>query len=391
MLTQGINFINFKKKFNKKNIHNKILNLIKRKSDLISSLSKNYKDSYKKKLLNKFKNNNNFRVIGMGGSILGTQAIYNYLYNKTKKNFLFINNLQNIKKKISKKKVVNLIVSKSGTTIETIVNSNVLIKKKDKNIFITENKKSYIYLLAEKLKADIVHHNNFIGGRYSVLSEVGMLPAELMGLKSKNFRQFNSIIKNKKFLNALILNVDSILYFIKNKKYNSIIINYDETAEDFFKWYQQLVAESLGKKNKGILPIVSNMPKDNHSLMQLYLDGFKNNFFTFFYTHENKSKIFNKSNLLLFENNIKGKNINDIIFAQKKATENIFNNKKLPFRSFEIKQRDEKTLGELFCFFILETILLGQALNLNPYNQPAVELIKKETNKILIKGYKYYF
>ena len=73
-----------------------------------------------------------------------------------------------------------------------------------------------------------------------------------------------------------------LIYLIKKKKFNSIILNYDEKSTDLFYWYQQLIAESLGKKNKGILPIISNMPKDNHSLMQLYLDGPKNNFFTFF-------------------------------------------------------------------------------------------------------------
>ena len=136
--------------------------------------------------------------------------------------------------------------------------------------------------MAEKLKAEIVHHNNFIGGRYSVLSEVGMLPAELMGLNSDNFRQFNSLIKNKNFLNALTSSVGSTFYLINKKKFNSVIINYDEKSESLFKWYQQLIAESLGKNKTGILPIISKMPKDNHSVMQLYLDGFKNNFFTFF-------------------------------------------------------------------------------------------------------------
>ena len=383
MLTKRINFVNFKKNYKKKSIQIRLKNLIKKKNDLINSLSVNYKDSYNKKLIKKFKNSKYYRIIGMGGSILGAQAIYHYLHDKVKKKFVFVNNLQNTKKKFKKNPFINLVISKSGTTIETIVNSNILLKKRDKNIFITENKKNYLYLLAEKLKADIVHHNNFIGGRYSVLSEVGMLPAELMGLSSKNFRQFNFLIKNKKFLNSLVCNVSSILFYIKNKKYNSIIINYDETAEDIFKWYQQLVAESLGKNKKGILPIVSNMPKDNHSVMQLYLDGFKNNFFTFFYTHNNKSRKLNKSNLLLSQNLIDNKNISNILFAQKKATENVFNKKKIPFRSFEIIKRNEKTLGELFCFFILETILLGQALNLNPYDQPAVELIKKETKKIL--------
>ena len=77
-----------------------------------------------------------------------------------------------------------------------------------------------------------------------------MLPAELMGLNSSKFRQFNSLIKNKKFVNALLLNVEKIHYFIQKKKFNSIIINYDEKSNSLFNWYQQLVAESLGKKIK---------------------------------------------------------------------------------------------------------------------------------------------
>ena len=238
--------------------------------------------------------------------------------------------------------------------------------------------------MAKKLKAEVIHHNNFIGGRYSVLSEVGMLPAELMGLKPESFRQFNSLMKNKHFTNALISNVSSTLSLIKQKKYNSIIINYDEKSENLFYWYQQLIAESLGKKKKGLLPIVSNMPKDNHSVMQLYLDGFKNNFFTFFYVNENKSDKINNKNILPQLEYLKNKYSKNIIYAQKKASENIFIKKGIPFRSFEIKKRDEKTLGELFCFFILETILLGKSLNLNPFDQPSVELIKKETKNFLI-------
>ena len=249
---------------------------------------------------------------------------------------------------------------------------------------ITENKKNYLNLLAKKLKADIIHHNDYIGGRYSVLSEVGMLPAELMGLNINNFKQLNFLIKNKSFFNNLISNVSSTLHFIQNKKFNSIILNYDEKSDSLFKWYQQLIAESLGKKKSGILPVISSMPKDNHSVTQLYLDGFRNNFFTFFYVHEDRSEKLNNEQILSSKNYLKNKSIGDIIFSQKKATENVFNRQNIPFRSFEIKKRDEKTLGELFCFFILETILIAKSLNINPYDQPAVELIKQETKKILI-------
>ena len=171
---------------------------------------------------------------------------------------------------------------------------------------------------------------------------------------------------------------------MKQKKFNSIILNYDESSDNLFKWYQQLVAESLGKNGKGILPVVSSMPKDNHSLMQLYLDGPRNNFFTFFHVKDKKSDQIKNSSVLSLSNHLKDKNLAKILLSQKLATEKVFLNKNIPFRSFEIINRNEKTLGELFCFFILETILLGRALNINPYDQPSVELIKKETNKILI-------
>ena len=383
MLTSGINFINFKKKVKNKNIKKHLIDLINKNSPIIQSLSKNYKDKFDKSFLSKIKKKKNYRLLGMGGSTLGSQAIYQFFGNTVKNNFEFIDNLQS-KKNFNKKKYTNLIISKSGNTIETIVNANILIKKKDANYFITENNKNYLHLLAKQLKADIIEHNNFIGGRYSVLSEVGMLPAELMGLKSKNFRQFNSLIKNKKFINNLINNVASTIYFIKKRKFNSVIINYDERSENLFKWYQQLISESLGKNNKGLLPIVSNMPKDNHSVMQLYLDGFKNNFYTFFIVREKSSEKINNKNILKSHDFLKNKKISDIMYAQKKATETVFKKKNLPFRSFEIMERNEKTLGELFCFFILETILLGRSLKVDPFDQPAVELIKTETKKNLI-------
>ncbi len=382
MKNKNILFKNFK--LDKKTINTKkiLTELLKEDNKILQSLSNNYCDSYTKKSLSKYKNFKNIRIIGMGGSSLGTRAIYSFLKHKIKKKLIFFDNLETNKIK-DKKKHLNLIVSKSGNTLETIVNSNIYINKFDQNIFITENKKNYLHVLANKLKSEIVHHNNYIGGRYSVLSEVGMLPADLMGLKPDHFRQFNLLIKNKRFLNNLIQNVTATIFFLKNKKINSIILNYDEKAQNLFNWYQQLIAESLGKKGKGLLPVISSLPKDNHSVMQLYLDGFKNNFFTFFYTHENKSLKIKNSKILSSQKYLKNRNLSEVIYAQKKATENVFSKKNIPFRSFEIKKRDEKTLGELFCFFILETILIGKSLNLNPYDQPAVELIKLETKRIL--------
>ena len=385
MLTKNIGFKNFQIK-KKNNLIKNILKLILNENNqIIQSLKATYQNSYNKKIFKLFNKNINYRIIGMGGSILGAHAIYDFLYKKIKSKFHFVENLQAKKFDITKNSYNNIIISKSGNTIETIANANILIKKKDKNLFITENKNSYLYNLANKLKAEVVQHNNYIGGRYSVLSEVGMLPAELMGLNAKKFKQLNNLIKNKNFINNLVINVGSIIYFLKNKKFNSVIVNYDEKSTNLFNWYQQLVAESLKKKSIGVLPIVSNMPKDNHSVMQLYLDGFKNNFFTIFYVKENGSEKINRKKILQEKNYIKNKDLDKIIYSQKKATENVFKRKKIPFRSFEINKRDEQTLGELFTFFILETILVGKALKINPFDQPAVELVKNETKKILIQ------
>ena len=128
------------------------------------------------------------------------------------------------------------------------------------------------------------------------------------------------------------------------------------------------------------------MPKDNHSVMQYYLDGKKNNFYTFFFSESSSTNRINNSNILMKSHSyLKGLSLNKIIKKQFDATEKVFLSKNLPFRSFVVSKRDEVTLGQLFCYFMLETILLGRALGVDPYNQPAVELIKTETKKNFYK------
>ena len=386
MLTTNVKFKNFEKSKEKKelvNIFRDIKNNINKKSDLfLNSLTKNYKYSFNKNNLKKYKKFSVFTLVGMGGSSLGAKAIYSFLKLKIKKKFEFLDNIEVHKRKKDKIKKLNIVISKSGNTLETISNFNTLENIKN-SIFISENKKNYLKMVANELKKEIFEHRNYIGGRYSVLSETGMLPACLMGLDYKKFKRLDSLIFNKKFQKQLILNVGSILDFHNKKKTNSIILNYDQASQDLFYWYQQLVAESLGKKSKGILPIISIMPKDNHSLMQLYLDGTQNNFFTFFRVENKNSNKINKKYLMNSYSYLSNKSSNDILKAQFEATQNVFKKKGIPFRTFIIKKKDEKTLGELFSFFILETIMLGKALKVNPFNQPEVELIKKETFKIL--------
>ena len=390
MFSKNFNHIPFDHKVKKKNqiYLKKLLNFnnLLKNYPLLKSFGKNYNYSFNKIKIKKLKKFNIINIIGIGGSILGTKAIFSFLKNKIRKNIFFYDNLNYDKIEKSNKKCLNIIVSKSGNTIETIINFNLISKNKknNKNIFITETSNNILKNLGNKLKSDIIEHKNFIGGRYSVLSEVGMIPSELVGFKTEKFKKLNQLIKNKNFLNNLISNVSAIYNYTKIGKTNSIILNYDERSDDFFRWYQQLTAESLGKDGKGILPLISTMPKDNHSLLQLYLDGPKNTFFTFFNVDEKNTEKFNSSILINKYSGNSIKTLNNLINIKNKAAQIVFKQKKIPFRSFQIFKRNEETIGELFCFFVLETILLAELLKINAFDQPAVELVKLQTKKLLI-------
>ena len=378
-----ISCFELKKKNNKK--IKKIYYGILQKNDpnykLIDTFSKNYQYSFNKKKISKYKKYKALSIFGLGGSSLCIKAIYDFLRSKIKKKVYFYDNLDVSVTSIVKNKNLDIIISKSGSTLETIVNQNIF--SKSKKLFITENKKSYLMDLALKLKSEIVEHRNFVGGRYSALSEVGMLPAELLGLKSEKFKKFDNLIKNKNFTNTLINNVDMMYKFYSLGKTNSVILNFDKSLISLLEWYQQLLSESLGKKGKGFFPIISNLPKDNHSLMQLYLDGNKNNFFTIFDSVDYNTPKIKNNKLLSCYNFLKNKSIKSVMIAQKYAVKKVFKKQGLKFRNFEILKKDEESLGIIFTYLMLETILLGKLMKLNPFDQPAVESIKKETKKIL--------
>ena len=362
------------------------------KIPLLESYEKDYKFNFSTATVKKFSKYKNIIVIGMGGSILGTKSIYAFLKKKIKKNVFFFDNLDsNLNLKYKEIKSLSnacfIVVSKSGNTLETITNLGTVFSKnliKNKLIVITEFTDNALITIANKYNAEIIEHKKYIGGRYSVLSETGMLPAAMMGLNVDKFRNLSKLIKNKNFVTSLIRNVASIYSLNLKGINNSVILNYDSDLNDLGYWYQQLVAESLGKKGKGINPMLSFGPKDHHSLLQLYLEGPRDKFFTFF----NSSK---KENIIKVSNNfipnnmkfLKNKNLEFIVNAQCKATKNIFKLKKIPFRQITFNKKNEDELGEIFTFFVLETILLGRLLNINVFNQPAVEQIKIETRKIL--------
>ena len=251
-------------------------------------------------------------------------------------------------------------------------------------IIITERKKSLLSNFAKKKNILHINHKNYIGGRYSVLSEVGMIPAHLMGLKINNFRKNLLTFFRSKDKAILIESIIKLKYIYNTKKINSIVLlNYAPQLDKFLFWCQQLIAESLGKKGKGMLPIVSSAPRDHHSLMQLYLDGPKDKLFYIFSLNLNKkmkiiNNIFGKS-LSFVEN----KELSEVVESQKKAFLNVLKKKKIPYREFKVNKIDEKILGKLFSYFMLETSLIGKLIDINPFNQPAVEEVKTLTKQYL--------
>ena len=394
---------NIQQKYFKYNLLNKLIKNFQKAKEEVNNdinspdktlhvLNSKFKFNFKLKNLKKFRKFKNIVIIGMGGSILGSEAIYNFLNIKIKKKIYFFNDLNPesiaiLKKKRNFNKVLFLIISKSGNTVETLSNTFVLniIKKNSKNIIvISEKKNNFLFNLSKKFNLFFVEHKHYIGGRYSVLSEVGIIPAYLMGVNILKLRTgIIKFLKSKK-MTFLKDSTTKLAYLLNSKKINNLIfLCYSPEIEKFLFWCQQLIAESLGKKNKGFLPVISRVPKDHHSLLQLYLDGPKDKLF-YIFSHKKKSKEkINISKILKINNFLNKKNLSTIKSAQKKSLIDVFKQKKIPFREFKINKINEEVLGELFSYFILETVITGKLASLNPYNQPAVEQVKVKTKKLL--------
>ncbi len=382
-------YIKDEKKINK--IIDNIISSLNFKKDSFHSLSKKFNFNFKYSDLVKFNKYKSVVIIGMGGSSLGAEAIYSFCNDKIKKNFIFFNDLdqqkiEKVKKNIDLKKSLFIIISKSGNTIETLINSNLFKNKINKNntIIITEKKTNLLNSFAKNKKITCFNHKDYIGGRYSVLSEVGMIPAYFMGLKINDFRKNLLDFFQTKKKNLLLSNVIKLSHIYRYRKINSIILlNYAPEVNEFLYWSQQLIAESLGKKGKGILPVVSPAPKDHHSLLQLYLDGPRDKLFYIFSLKSKKKMKLNKNVFGKKFNYVENKNLSKAKEAQKNALIQTLKSKNIPYQEFIIKKNNEETLGELFSYLIMETTLIGKLLGINPFDQPAVDQVKVLTKKYL--------
>jgi len=392
-----INFFNANKKISasyKKNIHtcsNIFNDLIKNKENFfLDTLANNYqKNIHLKKLILKNKLNKNILIIGMGGSVLGSKMISSFF--GLDKNYFFLDNLNKelindlIKKDLTKFSI--FVISKSGTTLETLSNCNIILdnfkkKKKDisKNFIIISERNNELFNFAKKNNLKFFEHNINLSGRYSVLSEAGLL---MFNLDYKKIIHGINFVLKKDLKNFLIKNTASLLAFVKDPKIDThVSLIYSKELLNYGYWHQQLLAESIGKNGKDFTPIISECPKDHHSIMQLYLDGKKNKFFTFIKMINNKNDNSIKD---YFNQGLKtGSTINKIIDAQFNATINVFKKKLIPFRVILVDaNKPIESLISLLTYSMLETAILCKALNVNPFNQPAVQLIKTETYSIL--------
>lgn len=348
------------------------------------------------------KNINKLYVLGTGGASLTGQTICGIGDNENaKRKVYFIDNvdpktLNNITENFDYKNSLILVISKSGGTIETVAQFILFLKLYSKKIpknkindhfrVISElRSENTIKKLADEFGIKISQHED-VGGRFSIFSSIALLPAAFMGLNIKKFLEGAKNIYTKNYNQAIEGAALNACFTEKNLS-NSVLMPYVECLKNFTVWWCQIWAESLGKTEKAITPIRSLGTIDQHSQLQLYLEGKKDKLFTIIINRENiKSETLGLEKINFKEINfLKNKKMEDIMQVAALSTIETIAANKLPVRAIEIKKINEETLGALSMHFILETVLMAKYLQINAYDQPAVEQGKKIAIKMLNK------
>ena len=347
------------------------------------------------------KGKKNFIVFGTGGSNLGAKALINILQGDEKKNIFFYDNIDPINfknsiKKIDLRSAGIIVISKSGSTPETLSQYACLIEIFDQknelsilfnnSLIITEDKNSPLANIAHKNKCTLLKHEDDIGGRFSIFSNVGMVPAILAGLDVKEIHQ-GVLEEIKHQANFDFLKIAQFFRYqpARTSLANSVLMTYSDGLYYFGKWYLQLWAESIGKNNTGITAIHSVGTTDQHSQLQLYLDGPRDKFFTFITTnHANQGlQMHNKTMQENEINYLVNKKMGDLMQAEQKATMDTFKLNRFSFRQIHLKNIDEFSIGRLMAFSMMETIAACIYFEVDPFDQPAVEQGKKLTKQYL--------
>ncbi len=362
-------------------------------------------------------------VVGIGGSNLGTQAIYDALCGYAdlftpdrfpKMIFVDTNNVSFLrelmtfldKKLIIKEEVVINVISKSGGTIETMANAEVLIGELQKKfpgilnqVVVTTDFESKLWKIAQVKKIATLAIPKSVGGRYSVFSAVGLFPLALLGVDIEGFRagalEARAVSLTLDPLRNPALISASILYthYKVGKNINDNFF-FNSELESLGKWYRQLMGESIGKEKDlkgnvvkvGITPTVSIGSTDLHSMGQLYYGGPKDKITTFMYVEDtDKSKEIPIHQQFFAEavSGIEGRSLSYIMGAIFRGVKTSYAQHTMPFTEIVIDEISARSLGEYMQFKMIEIMYLAQLLEVNDFDQPAVELYKNEVRKIL--------
>ncbi len=345
------------------------------------------------------KNKKKFVVFGTGGSNLGARALINILADQPD-NILFFDNIdplffQSQILKLDFQTTGFIVISKSGTTPETlsqlgsivnIANEKNILNYLYKNmIVITEFKDSPLFNIAKKNDCLLLQHQNDIGGRYSVFSNVGMVPAIIAGLNVRKIHEGVVKVLSKNNYNNSLNFAQIFRYCVSNNYSSNVLMTYSDGLNYFGKWYLQLWAESIGKQDRGVTALHAIGTTDQHSQLQLYLDGPKDKFFTFIKSNYKNKGLTIDSQLMEAEsvNYLVNKKMGDLMHAEQDATIDTFKLNNFKFREILIETIDEENIGMLMANSIIETIAACIYFDVDPFDQPAVEQGKILTKKYL--------
>lgn len=357
-------------------------------------------------------------VVGIGGSSLGTRAVYDALKPKGVAlsffDTVYVPDLQNAARRIrdtfkQKREIVINVVSKSGTTNETVANARVLIdalkraRKKDWQRFmvVTTEPGSLLDQWASEQGIHSLPNPPHVGGRYSVMSAVGLFPLQCAGVDIDELhkgarRAQKKCLFGKPTENYALQSAAMLYRAMKKGKIIENLFIFNPGLEEVGKWYRQLLAESLGKEHDargrevhaGLTPIVSVGSVDLHSTAQLYLGGPDDKCTTFVWLSSGQDvRIPNvDARLAALVPELKRKTINELMEAIYEGTKGSYKKRGLLFAEAVLPELSEAALGEFLQFKMIQTMLLGKLMGVNAFDQPNVEEYKKITRRILSRS-----
>jgi glucose-6-phosphate isomerase len=291
-----------------------------------------------------------------------------------------------------------LVVSKSGKTVEcislTLLLMGMLRERFGTSVlarnffFLTENGDNPLSKLAKEFSIETIEHDSHIGGRFSYLSNVAMIPASVAGMDLRAIRGAAAALLDSFFLEEGNFIVDVCakqceLY--RNGTVGAVMMPYSDRLRCLTTWYGQLMAESLGKDGFGVIPFPALGTIDQHSQLQLYMDGPKNLFFSIITKRPGGNSLKITDPLIESFNYLKNKTLDEIMNIEAESTVEVLNRRGLAVRTLEMEKLDEASLSQIMMHSMLEVIMIGNSLGINPFGQPAVEERKILAQEMLAK------